>query len=142
MKRPLTLLFLLIFSSSLLALGTGQPQLHSLLGEPLRLEVPLYSASRYDDDQLNITIADNAIYQKLGFDFSHGHQQLQFELMRDGNNKATLLITTEHSIKEPYLHFLLHIKTPHSTLIRDIPVLVDTPPIDSFTSLLKEPLIN
>lgn len=125
--KQLLAIVLLLASTPLLAIGTSAPEVHSALGEPLLLIIPISGTSDLTDQQMQFSLADLETYKKLGITFEHSHQLLRFEAVRDENNDTTLKVTTREPIHEPYLHFVLRIKTPTNQLIKDVPVLLDTP---------------
>ena len=127
--KQLLLCLLLLASNPLLAIGAGTITVHSHLGQPLMLEMPLRGLGDLTDEQISIAIADLADYRKLGVEFSHSHQQLRFALLRKNDSEPLLLITSSQPIIEPYLDFVLHIKTPDNQLLKTITVLLDTPPL-------------
>lgn len=125
--RKLLAIILILATSPVMAIGAGTPQVNSALGQPLNLVIPLSGVADYTDQQLQIALADPEIYETLGVDFKHLHQQLRFRQRPDDNNNMLLEVTTHRPVNEPYLHFVLHIKTPDSQLIKNIQVLLDTP---------------
>lgn len=119
----------LVCASQAFAIGLGKPTLHSALGETLFIEVPVIGISAADKDSVLFTVAPLETYEALGVDFHPSHQQLRFSTIPDSNNGLTLLIVSTQPINEPFLNFIIRMSTPAVEVIKEISILLDTPPV-------------
>jgi pilus assembly protein FimV len=109
------------------ALGAGNTSLHSQLGEKLLVEIALIGTDELSDEQILVGLAEIENYDRLGVEFNHLHRSLEFKIVRNENNEGILIVTSKEPITEPFLNFVLHIKTPQSGIIKEFSLLLDTP---------------
>lgn len=122
-----TLLLLLAFFSPLsMALGLGQASLQSKLGQPLLLEIPILGVESLSKDEIIASLASLQDYQKMQVERTAMHNDLRFNVIKKGSN-ASLKISSQRAINEPYLELVVQITTPQKTLLRELTVLFDTP---------------
>lgn len=127
-----------LFANLSQAAGLGNTELKSHLGEPLLLEIPLLINAHDDIEQLHFGIAPQAVYQQMQVERSPGHNSLNFRI-DNSRGKAVLFITSHNPVHEPYLHFVLEMRSPSGVLYKDIPLLLDTPTIDEKSPPIHDP---
>ncbi len=106
------------------ALGLGDVQVNSHLGEPLDAQVQLLDQT---DDDLRIAIGQQGDYQALGIEYSSLHEQLNFE-PEAINGEHYLRIRSDAPVHEPYLDFVLRLRNKQGQLIREVTILLDPRP--------------
>lgn len=127
-KLHLSLIAMLMFwQASAFALGLGNVQLHSRLGDILHAEIPLTGLGQFTLDEIKVEIGHPDTYRNLGIEYLAQHQQLRFRLESGSNDEAILHITSTHIIKEPFLHFAIQVRSPTSLATREISLLLDLP---------------
>lgn len=108
------------------AMGMGQIHLQSHLGEPLQAEVLLNKQSAANENNLVVTLGSPADYDALGVEFSYLHSQLTIEPFTR-NGQDYLRISTREPVTEPYLDFVLNMRSPQGQVMREFTVLLDPP---------------
>ncbi|MBL4761830.1 MAG: hypothetical protein COB23_07335 [Methylophaga sp.] len=108
------------------AFGLGKIELSSALNEPFKAEIGVTALREDDATNLEIRLASNDEFIKAGLDRSLILTQLKFELVERPKG-LVILITSEQSVKEPFLDFLLMATTGQGRLIREYTVLLDPP---------------
>ena len=126
-KSGLFLAILLLLQAKAYALGLGNVDLHSQLGEKLNATMPIIGMENWEITDINVAIASQETYKKLGIDFMPGHLKLNFQIKMNERHKPVLFITTKDSIKEPYLNFVLEVSSPQGRMLKNVSLLLDTP---------------
>ncbi len=124
-------------SGSALALSLGAPQTHSFLAEPLLLRLPL-RLERQDANPANLQVRllPASAYAALGYPPpGHDIADLQAEIVGNPQNGYWVSIHSTHVLREPVLSLLVELRSPGSSLIRSIDLLLDPPPAKARTSL-------
>lgn len=122
---PCTAVFL--WHSTAFALGLGNATLHSRLGEKLQADIPVIGMGQLVAEDIKVSIASPDTYRKLGIDYEASHQGLAFTLKPNEKNITTIYITSQDSIKEPFLHFALEVSYPNGNMLKDVSLLLDAP---------------
>lgn len=128
MRRPGGILLLglcLGIPSVTTAIGWGKPVARSMLGEPLRIEIPL-KVSNQQLRELEVNVASPATLARLGISASPLVDQLEYGIMNQ-SHAPTLEIHSRHPVREPFVQLVLELTTPEATLVRPVTVLVNPP---------------
>lgn len=128
--KPASLLListLFLWSTATLALGLGQAELHSRLGDKLQAEMPVIGMENWTTNDLKITLASPEIHEKMQIDYQASNLDLRFNIKPGSTNEPTLFITSSSVIKEPYLHFVIEMNYPQGTVLKDVSLLLDAP---------------
>lgn len=120
-------LFLLLLSPLTMAIGIGSVTVHSALGERLLAETPLLNAEHLSNEEILVRIATIKEHQTLEIPFSYFSNSLRFTLVRDDDAKAILIISSTQPVTEPYLRFLVNIRTPEERLLKELSLLINMP---------------
>ncbi len=117
-------------SGSALALSLGAPQTHSFLTEPLLLRLPLRLESRdADPSSLQVRLLPASAYAALGFPLpGHALSDLQAAIVGSADGGYWVSIRSNHALREPVLSLLVELRSPGSSWIRSIDLLLDPPP--------------
>ena len=132
-RQAVKLFFVLVFiwQGQAFAIGLGQPALHSSLGQPLNVEVAILMTGDYSDEQLIFVIASMETYKQFGVEFSHLHHKLIFSIKQEvkqrEQGKKILVISTLQPINEPFVNFILEMRSPEGKVIKEMSLLLDTP---------------
>jgi pilus assembly protein FimV len=117
-------LTLVLLSSSSWALGLGEITVTSKLGENFNASIPITDTAEFDVEQIKASNATADIYKQLNVDNSFIYQSFKLNLSNvDG--KVLLNITTNDSIREPYLNFVIQMKWPAGQINKEFKVLID-----------------
>lgn len=121
----LSLCSLLSYPLSVTALGLGSATLHSAIGQPLQVEIPLLdTAARYAPEDIKVRQVRGDLARKLGFDLAaeaDGYQVVAER--RDG--KLALRVRSRAPVLAPYISLLVELEWPGGKLYRDYDLLLD-----------------
>lgn len=110
------------------ALGLGEIRMQSFLNEPLRAEVELLDMRELAADDIRIRLAGSEDFDRLGVERSYFLTGIQFEVRVDSaTRRGVIRLSTEESVLEPYLDFIIEARWPSGRLLREYTVLVDPP---------------
>jgi pilus assembly protein FimV len=123
----LTLIIGCIWTSNSFALTLGQPQLQSMLGEPVRIILEIKHHEELSPHELLVDLADEKQYQQLHVARHAFHHNLKFTIDKRPDGKKYLLVSSHKAYSEPYLNFVVLIRWPNGELLKEIAVLLDTP---------------
>lgn len=127
LKLPLALAFALTASQAH-ALGLGQLQVKSGLGQPLVAEIPVLSATQAELDNFNVRLASPEAFARVGLDLPLSlSANLQMTLVKDARGLPVIRVTTPGRFNEPYLSFLVEADWGRGSLVREFTALVDPP---------------
>jgi pilus assembly protein FimV len=119
---------LLVSALGAYAVGLGDINSDSRLGEPLDASVRLTNTGDLTQDQLIVRLGNDAQYQQLGLERVFLHQSLRFDI-RQENETLFVAISTKDPINEPFLDFVLHLGWPTGSLVKEFTLLLDPPAI-------------
>ena len=120
-----------IQAGSAYALGLGDLELESFLNEPLNAQVQLLNTGNLNEEQIRIRLATREDFERMGVERAYFLTQIKFEINIDGQGQATISLTSEDPVLEPYLDFIVEARWPTGRLLREYTVLVDPPLFDS-----------
>ncbi len=122
-----SLVFVLMLSSKVWAIGLGDINLDSALNEPLRAEIQLLSATPEELASLDVMLASSETFARYGIDRPFYLQELQFNVLSTSPNGPVVQIRSRSPITEPFLTFLVEATWPSGRLLREYTVLLDPP---------------
>lgn len=115
-------------SFSAAALGLGQIEVKSSLGQPLVAEIPIVSGDPTELEQLQATLASPETFARIGMLPPTGViASLRFVQALDARGNPILRVTSDEPITEPLLTFLVEVDWGQGRLVREYSALVDTP---------------
>ena len=123
----LSLLFVLMLTSEVWAIGLGDITLNSALNEPLRAEIVLLSASADELSDLTVTLASAETFSRYGIDRPFYLQGIEFNIVSAGASGSVVQIRSRAPITEPFLTFLVEATWSSGRLLREYTVLLDPP---------------
>lgn len=128
LKALLTGAFFFFISSSLsFALGLGGMQLHSTLNQKLNASIELLDLQEAEIPNININLASDAVYQRMGIEINPLLQNLEFSLQKNDKGFTYIQVSSREPITEPFLNFLLELNWSSGRLLREFTVLLDPP---------------
>lgn len=114
------------------ALGLGEIQVNSSLGEPLNARVDLRELSYADAHDLRVRQASIEEYQNIGLQYPGGIR-FNFQFVNEQGKQPFIDISTLRPIDEPFLTLLLEVSSASGKILRDYTFLLDPAP-DLFVS--------
>lgn len=130
MMRNLVLVLALIsmgVTTQVHALGLGEASVTSSLNEPLRAEIELVSVKGLGVEEILPGLATREEFLKAGVDRVYFLSDLRFEVEKNQNGKAVIVLTTNRPVREPFLNFLVEVIWPSGRLLREYALLIDPP---------------
>jgi len=95
-------------SPSALALGLGEANLHSALGQPLRADIPLLDSRDLTAEEIIVRLASPEAYARAGLSRPDQLLGLRVAVQRQGGQFQARL-STPQAIHEPYLGLFLEV---------------------------------
>jgi pilus assembly protein FimV len=109
------------------AAGLGGIQVHSLLGQPLRAEIKIFS-TKEESAGMVAALARPDAFAQTGLNYSSEHTRLRLTLEKRSDGNVIVVRSTE-PIHEPYLDLLIEVSWPAGRLSRGYTVLLDPPEV-------------
>ncbi|MDD5755501.1 MAG: hypothetical protein PHN45_12235, partial [Methylococcales bacterium] len=126
-------------SSPSFALGIGEMHLQSALNQTLQAEISLILSEGEKSSDFQIGFASNAKFDAAGIPWTLFLSKIKFKTVTQ-NDKTVIKLSSTEVLKEPFLDFLLEIKSSKGTLYREFTVLVDPPNAYQSAKLLPSKL--
>lgn len=108
------------------AVSLGHITLESSLNQPLRASILLGNIQRLTPQDVRVGLAPRTAFQAMGVDWSSNLSDLDFRAV-SSESGLRIELSTEASIVEPYLNFVLELVWPNGRLVREYTVLLDPP---------------
>lgn len=123
----LTMLLVLVAAPAW-ALGLGQLQVKSKLGEPLLAEIPVISANPAELENLQARLAAPETFLRVGLPLPDKMvSDLRFALVYDGAGNPFIQVTSPGPVGMPMMTFLLEVDWGDGRLVREYSVLLAEP---------------
>jgi pilus assembly protein FimV len=129
MKR--TLLSTLVITSTLglsanvFALGMGELELKSTLNQPLQAEIKLSNIDDLTEWEIKPSLASDGDFDRAGVEKIFFLSDIDFEIKEN-----RILLTSDKSVTEPFLNFLVQVNWPSGRILREYTLLLDPPVFD------------
>ncbi len=117
----------LIAPLSAFAIGLGEIHLHSVLSERLQADIELLSVSPSEADSLEVNLASQDTFAKVGLERPAILMYLQFEVVKGDDGEYTIKVTSKEPISEPFLDFLVEVDWKSGRVLRQYTLLLDPP---------------
>jgi pilus assembly protein FimV len=118
---------LALVPASASALGLGAIRTHSALYEPFVGEIALRDVKPNELDNIKVGLAPDAEFKKVGASYSPALGELKFKPQISPQGRPIIRVTSEKPIREPYLDFLLEVRSAQGRLVKEYTVLLDLP---------------
>ena len=109
------------------ALGLGDIQVNSYLGEPLKAQVALIELANAYESSLKVRLASPEEYQKNGYAYPYDFK-FKFAIVNENGKQPMVHISTLRAIDDPYLSLLLEVASPSGKIIKIFTFLIDPSP--------------
>lgn len=121
-------LLAILASFSASALGLGQIEVKSKIGQPLLAEIPIVTSDPSELEQLQVALASPDTFARIGLRPPIGIiAELQFIQALDARGNPVIRVTSTQPVGEPLLTFLVEVDWGQGRLVREYSALVDTP---------------
>ena len=118
---------LLVMPMAAPALTLGQVTVGSLFNQPLQAAIEIEAGAPGELDSLKIGLAPAARFAEQGVTRGAVHDALAFQIVRDGNTRARVLVTTDQPIKDVFLEFVLEAQWAGGQQVKGYTLLLDPP---------------
>ncbi|WP_199275910.1 FimV family protein [Xylella fastidiosa] len=136
----LTALFLVLCSNAALALGLGDIRVLSKPGQPLVAEIPVISNEAGELDDVRVALASPETFARVGLERPNGFlDDLQFQFSKDRHGRAVVRVTSNQSVQQKAINFLIDVEWKQGRLVREYSALIDAP---NTAAAIAEPAIN
>lgn len=126
--RSALILALAAASGTAAALGLGQIQVKSKLGQPLLAEIPIITNDPAELEALQARQPAAEVFERVGIQPPTGvAATLQYAYAVDARGNPVIRITTSEPVSEPLLTFVVEVDWASGRLVREYSALVDTP---------------
>ena len=110
------------------ALGLGQIEVKSRLGQPFLAEIPIVTSDPAELENLQAELASPLVFARVGLQPPMGVvAQLQFTSALDAAGNPVIRVTSQEPVNEPLLTFLVSVDWGQGRLVREYAALVDAP---------------
>ncbi|RGP56787.1 type IV pilus assembly protein FimV [Pseudomonas abyssi] len=123
------------------ALGLGEIQLKSALNQPLDAVIALQGAEGLGPSDVVIKLADSSAFDAAGIERPYFLTGLQFTPVVE-NRQLTVHVRSSQPVREPYLNFLVELRRPSGTLLREYTVLLDPPLYSGTAPVAVNPVVS
>src|SRR3954452_4371169 len=130
MRRHLPRLLLLgalMSPATLYALGLGEIRLNSALNQPFDADIEVIAPTREELADLKVTLASNELFSRYGIDRPAYLSNFDFAISRGREGQVTIKVTSNRSVTEPFVTFLVEANWGRGRLLREYTVLLDPP---------------
>jgi pilus assembly protein FimV len=117
----------LICQSSVQAVGLGSATVRSHLNEPLEAVIPVTLSGTETLSNTEVGLASIDDFRRVGIEYSAAMGQLRFGL-EQGDSGPIIRVASRQVIRDPYLTFLVEVKSPAGRVVRQYTLLIDPPP--------------
>ena len=124
----------LVLSPYVSALGLGEVKLKSTLNQPLEAEVKLLDTRDLTAEQILVSLASPADFERNGVDRLFFYTEFQFQVDLQSADGPKVMITSRSPVREPYLNFLVEARWTAGRLLREYTLLMDLPTFDEDAS--------
>jgi pilus assembly protein FimV len=117
----------LLTSTSVYSLGIGSIKLHSALNQKLNAEIALVASAGESIGDIHVKLASPAKFDEAGVPWSYFLTKIKFTPVVKADGSIVVRLTSDETLKEPFLDFLVEVSGPSGSLYREFTVLVDPP---------------
>ena len=117
-------------TSNVQAIGLGRIVVNSALNQPLDAEISIASIEGNVLESLEIRLATDSDFRRANISIEPVVKLLQFNVI-NGETGPWIHVTTDRSVRTPFLHFLATIEWSGGKIIREYTALLDPPGYDT-----------
>ncbi len=120
-------MLLILAPSIAVAVGFGDINVNSKLGEPLNIEVELLSATPAELGTMEIGLASRSDFTRANMHYPDNAALFIFDIVEKDSGKYVVLITSQDLVNDTYLHLLLSASWAGGKVVREYTALLDPP---------------
>ena len=112
-------------ASNALAVRLGQVTVHSAIYERLDAEVPLTRLGRVSASEIQVSLGSREDFQRLDMQRETVLESMRFAVGPNNSGNLVIHLTSSDPMPEPFLHFLLDVRWPGGSELREYSLLLD-----------------
>lgn len=109
------------------ALGLGNVSVKSSLNQPLEAEIELLEVGGLTALEIKSQLASSEEFSRAGVERQFFLTNLKFTPIISASGRSVVRVTSERSVREPYLNFLVELLWPNGRVLREYTLLLDPP---------------
>ena len=109
------------------ALGMGNINVSTALGEPLQAEISLLSVSKTDKGNLVARLAAPDVFKGAGVEYPATLPKLKFQMESRTSGDVYIKVTSDQPVNDPFVDVLIELSWPSGKLLREYTFLLDPP---------------
>ncbi len=109
------------------ALGLGEIQVNSYLGEPLKAQFDLIEFTAADAQELKARLASVEKYKESGLQFPEG-VKFRFQVVNEQGAQPFVRVATLRPIDDPFVNLLIEFSSHSGSILKPYTFLLDPPP--------------
>lgn len=109
------------------AIGLGDISVRSSLNQPLNAEIELLSVEEGELEDIKAALASSVIFDNAGVDRPFFLTKLKFQPVLDADGRATIKVSSDNAVREPFLHFIVQLTSRTGVVFREFALLLDPP---------------
>ena len=117
----------MLLSGAVYAVGMGDINVASALGEPLSVEINLLSVSQSDKSKLSAHLASPDEFKNAGIEYPYSLPSIKFQVETRPDGTSYLKLTTLDTVNDPFVNLLVELDWASGKLMREYTFLLDPP---------------
>jgi pilus assembly protein FimV len=110
------------------AVGMGQINVLSALGQPLHVEIELIAVQKQDIGSMNARLGSSGAYEQSNLQLgAAGSAGIRVSVERRANGTSYVLVTSGQRVNEPFVNLLIELTSQSGQITRAYSVLLDPP---------------
>lgn len=115
-----------MISGSAWALGLGEIQTNTHIGQTLKARIPIVAYDKSNLQGLNVSLASADAYKRAGLNLSHYLFTLNFQVKQSASGPY-VLVTSPEPVKLPFLNILVRARWTSGSVTRQYTILLNPP---------------
>ena len=126
----------LLVSSYSSAIGISELTVSSAVGERFYGLITVTGADNVSSNDMLVSLAPRSVYRAMGVEWEYFHTRLIFDVITDDQNQHTIRVVSTDAVFEPYLDFVVSLRSPAGSISKQLTVLLEMP------AVLVQPFVN
>lgn len=124
--KTLALAVGLTWASTAAAVGFGDANVNSALGQPLKIEIGLTDVSTSDRSGMSAHLASPDAFKAAGLEYPYSLSRLKFDIVTRGS-QTFIVVTSKEPVNDSFINMLVELNWSSGRLVREYTFLLDPP---------------
>ncbi len=124
--KTLVLAVGLTWAGTAMAVGFGEANVNSALGQPLKIEIGLNDVKDSDRSGMSAHLASPDAFKSAGLEYPYHLTRLKFDIVSRGG-KTVIIVTSKEPVNDSFLNLLVELTWSSGRLVREYTLLLDPP---------------